>query len=191
VRESFLEIGVAPEAVEGLIDKIEVGVPLDSYGGSAPLSTTSYIADGFAVIKSTYSDGSVLLSRTEVATESSGTGRTISGCSVSGPTYVRTYSNCTIDAWVGVYVFSFRADYQIQESSSDKVLDSYSPSVTCTWPVTCGSAAETINRATENIGAGLPAEAEMTFFGTAGPVSSTGHLFLRVGGNSAWQHSVV
>lgn len=190
IRTSLLDIGVSNSAIEPLIDKLASGEGLDSFGGVEPVTSATYQRDGFDVVQYTYPDGSVALHRSEIAAEgrSGATARAISGCSVTGPAFVRTYSNCTIDAWVGVFIFSFRADYQIQESSADQILDSYSPSVTCGSPfAACSSAAETINRAVENLAAGLPAEAEMTFAGSVASVSSTGHLFLRVGGNTASQ----
>lgn len=190
IRSSLLEVGVASSAIEPLIDKLASGEGLDSFGGVDPIESTAFQRDGFDVIQYTYPDGSVALHRSEIAVEakSAGTARAISGCSVTGPSFVRTYSNCTIDAWVGVFIFAFRADYQIQENSADQILDSYSPSVTCASVLAaCSSAADTINRAVENVAAGLPAEAEMTFAGSFASVSSTGHLFLRVGGNAASQ----
>ncbi|MDI1344179.1 MAG: hypothetical protein PSV22_08795, partial [Pseudolabrys sp.] len=194
VRQSLLQLGVVEDRVEPLIHKIQDGLPLDSFGGVPAVAVEHFDSGGFSSTRSTYPDGSVSLLRSELPTEAGSTAeavRSISGCSVTGPAYVRTYSNCTIDAWVGLYVFSFRADYRIQESSADSILDSYSPSVTCTWPATCGSATDAVNRGTENVGAGLPAEAEMTFTGNVGGVTSIGHLFLRVGSNGAWQAHVV
>lgn len=170
---TFLSTYGADEAThDRLIDTCLAGGTWDSMSSSSEaVSVVEYTAKDGDYSVSTYADGSIAVTRTEIPDPKvSPLARGIGGCSVSG----KAYSNCKIDTWVGVVQMAFRASYSL---SSNQVTNAYGYEYTIVGA--CG-ASPSLSRPAGNI-ARLNISAQMCVL----PYSTAFWLQLTVSGGSA------
>lgn len=127
---SFNELGVAPSARGGLLEKYAAGGVFDNSSGVAPISVDDYRVGITDYVREVYPDGSVSLTSVERPTTPTSTeGITafaISGCSYSLSTGVASYTNCLVKKNNGVLTELFHANYSRWSGGS-------SASLTNTW----------------------------------------------------------
>lgn len=126
LRSFFNEYDVAAEDQNSLLESYESGQRwLSMTAGAEPVEVRTENKAGMRSTVSTYEDGSVAVAGAQVPTESAsdGTGPlSVTGCSTSGSTRVRTHSNCLAKVDNGLVMMSFRFSWRLYVGSSASII---------------------------------------------------------------------
>lgn len=113
LNENFDELGVAPEARDGLLERYANGETWDNSSGVEPVTTETYRIGVTDYSREVYADGSVSLTSVEMPLAPTTSGEIaalgISECSYSLSAGVAIWSNCKIEKNNGVLTMWFRA----------------------------------------------------------------------------------
>ena len=182
--------GVDAVAAQKTVEAIGNGVPESISNGANPTSVSEYVEDGFEVTRSEYSDGSLSISKLEIATELEAGVAPLSvyGCvSVPGSGYV-SYYNCLVSESNGAYLeLGFEADYT-RSSSGVGVISAVRSPYAYAFVGTAGTPTLSITKSTSNSSGPARAQAKTAW---NGPLSGfTAYTYLNVNGASAWSSKV-
>lgn len=193
VRAGLADLGIDPQTVDSLVDKLFDGELLDSQTNATPVET---ITDENEV-RQIYADGSVRVMRIEPIPDETGTplpdktgkisamGAAISQCTktASGSGYV-SYSGCRVELNDGITILKFNSGYT-RATTSASVHGWGSASAATSWgSVTAAEFTYTRANATSTIPAQVQVHTKYTHW--SGLSSEDIYLNLFVSFSSAW-----
>ncbi len=125
VYDWYIEQGVDDATANTLVAKLRSGVLTDANTGATPTSVATDTSDGWQTTRSTYADGSISISKLQVASEAAPVADgvapfSVGDCSqvVGGSGYAKYYA-CGVYESTDLLAMSFRADYTLTNAASE------------------------------------------------------------------------
>lgn len=190
VQSWFDSYNVSRDVQASLQKVIENGKLIDSMKhGAKPVSTREVVNDGFDETITTFADGSISVTASQIPVEMPKFGFTpfasITGCKISNGSGYSTATGCTVKHSNGYLHLSFKAGYEIVNGANDRITSATSPSATGSF----GNTSEKVltKHRMKEASANMPAHVtlEAQWKATNNGSSYTGNLDLKVGQNAA------
>lgn len=190
VYDWYIEQGVDDATANTLVAKLRSGVLTDANTGATPTSVATDTSDGWQTTRSTYADGSISISKLQVASEAAPVADGVAPFSVGGDCsqvvggsgYAKYYA-CGVYESTDLLAMSFRADYTLTNAGIGAINDAYSPYANARGGTADTPPSLAITKSQSNSSGPAIARAVTQFSGSAG--SFTAYLYLNVAG-SAW-----
>lgn len=190
VQAWFDSYDVSRDVQASLQETIEAGELIDSMKkGAKPVSTREVVNDGFDETISTYADGSISVTASQIPVEMPKSGFTpfasITGCKISNGSGYSRADGCTVKHSNGYLHLKFKAGYEIVNGANDRITSATSPNATGSFGSTTDKllVKHRMKEASSSRPAHVTLEAQWTAVNNGS--SYTGNLDLKVGKNAA------